>query len=122
MKTRVAVPSMNPGGLKAQRSGHFGRCDVFTVADIEDGKIVNVETISNVDHSEGGCLVPVNLLTRNNVDAIVVGGMGLRPLLGFKKAGIKVYLGEGFYVEEAIQGYLDNRLNIMTEEFVCGGH
>ncbi len=122
MKVRVAVPSMSPGGLKAQRSGHFGRCDVFTVADIEDGKIINVETISNVDHSEGGCLVPVNLLARNNVDAIVVGGMGLRPLLGFKEVGIKVYLGEGFYVEEAIQGYLDNRLKIMTEEFVCGGH
>lgn len=122
MKVRVAVPSMLPGGLKAQRSGHFGRCDVFTVVDIEDDTIKNVETVSNVDHTEGGCLVPVNLLAKNNVNSIIVGGMGLRPLLGFKEVGIKVFIGEGITVEDSIKAYIDGKLDIMSEEFVCGGH
>ena len=38
----VAVPSMNPGGLDAPRSGHFGHCDVFTLVHVEDGAIKEV--------------------------------------------------------------------------------
>lgn len=121
-KNRIAVPSVNPGGLDAPRSGHFGRCDLFTIIDIEDGKIADIQTVQNVEHSEGGCLVPVNLLAKEGVDAIIVGGMGLRPLMGFKNAGIKVYLGEGAIVKDSIHGFMENRLNIMTEDFVCGGH
>ena len=119
---RIAVPSMIPGGLKAQRSGHFGRCDMFTLVDIEDGKIINVNKASNVEHSEGGCLVPVNLLAGFDVNVIVVGGMGMRPLLGFKDAGIKVYLGTGDTVEDCITGYIEGKLAPMGEESVCGGH
>lgn len=44
-KRRIAAPSMVPGGLDAHRSGHFGRCDVFTLIDIENGKVVNVDVI-----------------------------------------------------------------------------
>ncbi|KUO48933.1 MAG: dinitrogenase iron-molybdenum cofactor biosynthesis protein [Desulfitibacter sp. BRH_c19] len=121
-KNRIAIPSENPGGLKAQRSGHFGRCDVFTIIDIEQGVIKDVHAISNVDHTEGGCLVPVNLLAEQGVNGIIVSGMGLRPLMGFKNAGIKVYLGEGVTVEDSINGLLQDKLSMMTEEYVCGGH
>ncbi len=120
-KTRVAVPSMLPGGLNAGRSGHFGRCDVFTIVDIEDGKIVDTQNLLNVEHSEGGCLVPVNLLADNKVQSLVVGGMGLRPLMGFKEAGIQVYIGQGVTVEDSISAYLEGTLEVMSEEGVCRG-
>ncbi len=48
--------------------------------------------------------------------------MGLRPLMGFKNAGIMVYLGEGAIVKDSIDRFMENRLDIMTEDFVCGGH
>ncbi len=121
-KDRIAVPSMIPGGLVAQRSGHFGRCDMFTLIDIEDGKIISVNKISNVEHSEGGCLVPVNLLAGFDVNALVVSGMGMRPLMGFKDAGIKVYLGTGDTVEDCVLSYISGNLMPMSEEYVCGGH
>lgn len=120
--TRVAIPSMTPGGLDAQRSGHFGRCDIFTIIDIKDGKIDKVDSVSNVEHSEGGCLVPVNLLANHAVNVIIVGGMGMRPLMGFRQAGIEVYIGDGNTVNDSIQGYLDEKLNTMTDDYVCGGH
>lgn len=121
-KIRIAVPSENPGGLNAQRSGHFGRCDVFTIVDIEKNKIVEVTALPNVEHSEGGCLVPVNLLYNEGVNAIIVGGMGMRPLMGFRNAEIKVYLGEGLTVEDSINGFMEDKLKLMTDEYVCGGH
>ena len=33
-KGRIAVPSIDEGGLNGQRSGHFGHCDVFTLVDV----------------------------------------------------------------------------------------
>ena len=34
---RIAIPSVNNGGLDGQRSGHFGHCDVFTLVDAQAG-------------------------------------------------------------------------------------
>ena len=34
---KLAVPTMGAAGLNAERSGHFGHCDCFTVVDIVDG-------------------------------------------------------------------------------------
>ena len=78
-KGRVAIPSLGNGGLDGQRSGHFGHCDVFTLVDVTGGEITNVSTIPNQSHVQGGCMVPVNLLAENEVNALIVGGIGMRP-------------------------------------------
>ena len=88
---RIAIPSMEKGGLDGQRSGHFGHCDVFTLVDVEEGEIKKVTTIANQEHVQGGCMVPVNLLAEQNVTALIVGGIGMRPLMGFRQVGIDVY-------------------------------
>ena len=36
-------------------------------------------------------MVPVQKLAQEGVNAIVVGGIGMRPLMGFQQAGIAVY-------------------------------
>ena len=36
---RIAIPSIEAGGLDGQRSGHFGHCDVFTLVDVKGGEI-----------------------------------------------------------------------------------
>ena len=78
---RIAIPSMDTGGLDGQRAGHFGHCDVFTLVDVKDGEIDQVTTIPNRSHVQGGCMVPVNLLSENKVNALIVGGIGMRPLM-----------------------------------------
>ncbi len=121
---KVAVPTNNPGGLTATRSGHFGHCDLFTLVDIEDDKITRVETQSNVEHQEGGCLVPVNLLKSLNVNALVVGGMGYRPLMGFKEVGIDVYYAAPevyFDAQAVLEGFISGLLPIMDPSQACGG-
>ena len=45
-KGRIAVPSMEAGGLDGKRSGHFGHCDVFTLIDVKDGAIEKVSILS----------------------------------------------------------------------------
>jgi predicted Fe-Mo cluster-binding NifX family protein len=120
--TVVAVPSMHPGGLDAVRSGHFGHCDVFTLVHVEDGDIRDVSVVGNPPHRQGGCQAPVDLLQQSCADALIVGGIGMRPLMGFRRAGIEVYFGpEGETVAAVIEHLIQGRLNLIREHEVCGG-
>ena len=117
---RVAVPSELPGGLDAPRAGHFGRCACFTLADLTDGKVGEVEVLENDPHTEGGCVSPVLALAENNVDAVVVQGIGRRPLVGFNQVGIAVLQGVGVQVRESLEALLDGGLPQFTAEHACG--
>ena len=119
---RIAVPSMGEGGLEGFRAGHFGHCDVFTFIDAEDGEIISVTTIQNKEHVQGGCMVPVNLLAKHNVNALIVGGIGMRPLMGFKQVGIDVYHdAERAEIKPVIKDMLAGKLPLISDDQVCGG-
>jgi predicted Fe-Mo cluster-binding NifX family protein len=118
----IAVPSMNPGGMESIRSGHFGHCDVFTLVQVENGQISDITVLHNPPHAQGGCQAPVNLLHQNEVHALIVGGIGMRPLMGFRQAGIEVYFGpEGETVGAVIDHLLTGKLQLIGEHQVCGG-
>ncbi|MBN2247925.1 MAG: NifB/NifX family molybdenum-iron cluster-binding protein [Coriobacteriia bacterium] len=119
----LAVPSNGTGGLESERSGHFGRCDCFTVVEIEDGAIVATRVVANPPHEEGGCLRPVNLLAGEGVNALVVAGIGGRPLAGFNDAGITVYFDTQVPVVGAIaQLVAAGSVEVIDPSAVCGGH
>jgi predicted Fe-Mo cluster-binding NifX family protein len=119
---RIAIPSVNTGGLDGQRSGHFGHCDVFTLVDVEDGEIKEVSTIPNQEHVQGGCMVPVNFLAGHNVNALIVGGIGMRPLMGFRQVGINVYHDAVRpEIRPVVEDLIAGRLPIISDDQVCGG-
>jgi predicted Fe-Mo cluster-binding NifX family protein len=124
-KMKIAVPSNTPGGLAGKRSDHFGHCDLFTLVEINDGKIVGVDTLGNVEHGAGGCMTPVALLKERGVDSVVVAGMGARPLKGFAEAGIEVFFAAMHLfdkVEDVVRGVMENRLQLMQASDACQGH
>lgn len=119
---RIAVPSNGEGGLNGTRSGHFGHCDVFTLVDVVDGEIKEVSVLKNQEHVQGGCMVPVNLLSDNRVSALVVGGIGMRPLMGFRQAGINVFHDDARpEIEPVVMDLIAGRLNEIRNDQVCGG-
>lgn len=119
---RIAIPSVGEGGLDGNRAGHFGHCDVFTCVDVENGEIKAVTTLQNQEHVQGGCMVPVQLLYDNHVNALIVGGIGLRPLMGFKQAGIEVYHdAERINIRPVVEDLIAGRLPEIREDQVCGG-
>lgn len=121
-KGRIAVPSNDAGGIDGQRADHFGHCDVFTIVDVDGGRITNVSTLKNGDHSEGGCMVPVNLLAQNNVNAIIVGGIGMRPLMGFKQNGIEVYYEtKNIDIKVVVEDLIAGKLPVISNDQACGG-
>ncbi len=119
---RIAVPSNGVGGIDGERAGHFGHCDVFTFIDVEDGEIKNISTLQNQGHVQGGCMVPVNLLAEHKVKALIVGGIGMRPLMGFKQVGIDVYHdGERMEIKPVVEDLITGVLPQIRQDQVCGG-
>lgn len=119
---RIAIPSLEDGGLDGRRSGHFGHCDVFTLVDVADGKIEQVTTIQNQEHVQGGCMVPVNLLSGHKVNALIVGGIGMRPLMGFRQAGIDVYHDDQRpEIRPVVEDLIAGKLSMISDNQVCGG-
>ena len=107
----LAIPSALPGGLEAGMGMHFGHCDIYTIVQIEDGVIKSVGTLPNVPHQQGGCLAPVQHLASHGVTALLAGGMGMRPLMGFQQAGVSVYYAGNYpTVGLAVQAFLDGKL------------
>lgn len=119
---RIAIPSNGMGGLEGIRAGHFGHCDCFTFIDVENGEIKEISTLQNQEHSQGGCMVPVNLLANNNVKYLIVGGIGMRPLMGFKQVGIQVFHEDQHKtIKPVIEAMMAGTLNEIREDQVCGG-
>jgi predicted Fe-Mo cluster-binding NifX family protein len=120
----LAVPSNTPGGLDAGISEHFGHCDLFTLINIQEGKVAAVNTVANVEHGAGGCLEPVQLLKDQGVEAIVVGGMGARPMQAFADVNIDVYFAEKnslSKVQEAVEGLVQGNFPRMQADQTCKG-
>jgi predicted Fe-Mo cluster-binding NifX family protein len=122
---RVAIPTNNPGGLEASRSDHFGHCDVFTLVEVDDNKkVISVETLPVPDHGAGGCMVPVQTLKDAGADAIVVGGIGARPMQGFSEVGIDVYWADRGSIPDAaavMEKFSAGKLPKMNADQACKG-
>ena len=119
-RIRLAVPSETPGGLDAARSGHFGRSPSFTLIDLVDGEIAAVDSVENAPHGHGGCMSPVLTLGTNMVDAVIVAGIGHRPLLGCLQAGIRVFAGEDRPdVRSVVEAYVEMELSPVGPDATC---
>lgn len=119
---KVAIPSAAPGGLNAAMGMHFGHCDVYTIVELDGNEIRSVGTLESVPHVQGGCMAPVRHLHSNGVDALLAGGMGLRPLMGLHQAGIQVYYaGNMATAGQAVEAFIRKTLIPFDERNTCGG-
>ncbi len=119
---RIAVPSNGQGGINGERAGHFGQCEVFTLIDVVEDKIQQISILPNQEHVQGGCMVPVNLLAQNKVKALIVGGIGMRPLVGFRQAGIDVYHDDQrIEIKPVVEDLIAGKLPLIADNQICGG-
>ncbi|MBG0791869.1 MAG: dinitrogenase iron-molybdenum cofactor biosynthesis protein [Desulfovibrionaceae bacterium] len=122
METLVAVPTAEPGGMDAPVDAHFGHCAMYTLVKVADGEVKEVSSVPSCPHIQGGCMAPVNYLADLKVKALISGGMGMRPLMGFNQVGIQVYHGSGApTVKAAVEAFLHESLPVFTVDQTCGG-
>jgi len=120
-KTRkVAISSSKRGGLDDKCNLVFEQCHTFTVVELEDGEVKNVEVVRNPGYQSGDCIGLIGILKRKGVDSILAGGMGRIAFKICNDLGIGVYLGlKTVKVRASLESYLDNDFIPLTSAMVC---
>ena len=83
-----------------QVASHFGRCEKYVIAELDDGAVTAEETVPNPGHEPG--LLP-RMLNQMGVGTIVAGGMGPRAVALFEQFGIAVIAGVSGPVAETLE-------------------
>ena len=107
---RIAVSADTDQGLESQVAQHFGRCPFYALVEVEGNQIQSVEVVENpffASHQPGQ--VP-GFIKGQDVDVMLSGGMGGRAIQFFEGFGIKTATGASGTVKDAVECYLDGRL------------
>lgn len=98
-------------------SGHFGFCEGFTIYEVEEGKALNKDFVSNPGHKPG--YLPV-FLKELNVNVIIAGGMGETAQNLFNEKGIEVIVGAQGLCDDIVQKCINGELK--STGSVCEEH
>jgi len=118
--TKIAIPSLNESGLESDVCFHYGSCEYFTIVDVSDKNIESVKTISNLSPEiEHNCAAPSKILESHNVNAVLVAGIGGRPLMSLAEKNIKVFAGITGKVSNAVDDYNNGLLQELSMNGTC---
>lgn len=96
---------------------HFGHCANFMIYDVENGRIINEESVPNPGHKPG--FLP-NFLADRGVNVIISGGMGGGAVSIFNERNVEVVVGTSGDSRTAVQKYLRGELK--TTGSICHEH
>lgn len=85
MNKKIAIPV--EGGILCE---HFGHCEYFYVADVNNNEIVQEELITPPEHQPG--LYPAWIASKG-VSIVIAGGMGEKAKQLFRQHNINLYVG-----------------------------
>ena len=109
-KKLFAIPTIN-----GKLSGHFGRCEKFTIVEVEGEKITNEYYLDPPEHQPG---VYPRFLAGNGVNTIIAGGMGPKAHQLFAENSINVFIGvNSEEPRKIVENYLNDDLK--TGENQC---
>lgn len=118
--TKIAIPSMSDSGLESDVCFHYGSCEYFTIVDLKNKDIESIKTISNLSlENEHNCAAPSIILKSHNVDAVLVAGIGGRPLMSLAEKSIKVFAGITGKVSNAVEDYNNGLLHELSMNGTC---
>ncbi len=99
---KIAIATEN-----SQVSAHFGRCQSYTIFDVEGKEITGKNVVDTPGH-QPGMLPP--FLNEKGVNYVVAGGMGPRAQNLFKGMNIEPIIGVSGKVEDVIRDFLNGTL------------
>jgi predicted Fe-Mo cluster-binding NifX family protein len=117
---KICFPAETLRGIDSTVYAHFGSAPGFVIVDTED---MQVKEISNGDlHHVHGMCQPLKALGGQEVDAVVVGGIGMGALMRLQSQGIAVYRAEQGTVRHNVDLIRAGTLPRFNPEHTCAGH
>jgi len=117
---KVCIPVEEDRGLESPVCAHFGSAPFFLIVDSESGECRTRPNV-NRHHGHGMCM-PLSSLQGEQIDAVVVGGIGMGALAKLRNAGIEVFLSRHTTVSETISSLKAGALQKVDERQACAHH
>jgi len=117
---KICFPVAQNDGLDSMVYGHFGSAPMFIVVDTAQRSVSEVAN-RDLHHAHGACQ-PIKALGGNQIDAIVVGGIGGGALLGLQRAGLKVFKAQKSRISENLDLFDQGQLLELTLDQTCAAH
>jgi predicted Fe-Mo cluster-binding NifX family protein len=117
---KLCFPVNQISDLESEVYGHFGSAPAFVIVD-SDTKAARVVHNADRHHIHGRCN-PLGALEGQEVDVVIVGGIGGGALMKLNTAGIDVYKAMAKTIRENIELFSSHGLPLFQPGHVCGGH
>lgn len=117
---KICFPISENQGLESQVFGHFGSAPGFVVVDVLTNEVTAINNSDRI-HEHGACN-PLAGLGGQQVDAIVVGGIGGGALHKLNAAGMRVFQAREGTIAANIALFTINELPEYMPGHTCGGH
>ena len=116
----VCIPVNEDIGLRSPVCAHLGSAPMFLVVDTGSEAC---RAISNDHpHHEHGTCSPLAALVGENIDLMIVAGIGQGAMNKLVAAGIRVCLTEGPTVAEVMSAFRAGTLRAVPPDMVCCNH
>lgn len=114
---KVCFPVESNEGVKSIPYGHFGTAPLFVICDLETNTVKSVGN-GDLGHEHGKCQ-PMKALSGEEVDAVVVGGIGAGAINKLNSMGIKVFQAIQGDLEKNLEAFKGNKLKEFPSTHVC---
>lgn len=121
---RVIVSTTN-GGLEDRVNPAFGRTPTFTIVDVENGSIINVQVVPNPGYSQpkGAGVTAAQFVIDRGANAVISGQFGPNSSRVLQAAGIRMVSAPAtMTVREAVEAFLRGELTGATFGPEGGGY
>jgi predicted Fe-Mo cluster-binding NifX family protein len=116
----ICIPIESDKGLQSQVCAHFGSAPAFLIVDTDSGSCRAIPN-GNQHHGHGMCM-PLQSLQGEQIDGMVVGGIGMGALNKLNAANIQVYISDLPTVAEALAAFKGGELGLMQPGMACANH
>jgi Mrp family chromosome partitioning ATPase/predicted Fe-Mo cluster-binding NifX family protein len=100
-------------------SAHFGKCENFTIAEIQNSNVKNKNIVNTLGNQHG--LLPA-FLASHNVNLVITGGMGEGARQNLISKGIEIITGASGDIDEVINSFLSGGLKSSNTGCVSHEH
>jgi predicted Fe-Mo cluster-binding NifX family protein len=116
---KLAVTSQGTG-LDSPVDPRFGRAKHFVLVDTETGEVLAHDNAQNLNAPQGAGIQAAQAVSQVGAEAVLTGHVGPKAFATLHVANIAVFTGASGTVNEAIEQYKNNRLQLATKANVEG--
>lgn len=111
------VVATQKGGLDDQVSPVFGRCQTYTIVEIEGDEVKGAEVVQNqyANAMSGAGIQAAGFVANQGADAVISGNFGPNVASVLNQSGVDMIQSSGGSVKEAVQKYLNGQLQPVTQ-------